>query len=90
MSDSKKHLPLFSGAGIRIGMLIIASGLGLNAFAYVILALQAASHIPNSAVWAQLYETAWAVGWLLAAIGTVGVALSFKINTDNCQCEEDT
>ncbi len=78
MSGSKGDAPIAGRTGIRTGVLIIAAGWGIIAIAYVVLALQAASHTPNRPIWSVLYETAWAVGWVLAAIGTVAVGLSFK------------
>ncbi|MCL5076641.1 MAG: hypothetical protein M1288_00735 [Actinobacteria bacterium] len=78
MNGSKRDVFVAEHAGVRTGVLIIAAGWGVIAIAYVILALQAASHTPNRPIWSVLYETAWAVGWVLAAIGAVTVGLNFK------------
>ena len=90
MSGSKDKVYMTGSAGVRAGVLIIASGWSVIAVAYIILALQAASHTPNRPIWSVLYETAWAIGWVLVAIGTVAVALSFKtISTNNFRRAED-
>lgn len=82
MNGSKRDDFVADHAGIRTGVFIIAAGWGIIAIAYVVLALQSASHTPNRPIWSVLYETAWALGWVLAAIGTVAVGLSFKTRSN--------
>lgn len=88
MTSSTGDLYITGRRGARIGIFIIACGLAVVAIAYVILALQVASHTPNLPFWSVLYETAWAIGWLLAAIGTATVALSLQTTTVSSSTEE--
>lgn len=78
MNHSAKKVCFTVGSGFKVGMFIISFGLSIIALAYIVLALQAASQTPNTPLWAVLYETAWAVGWMFTAIGVLGIAVSLK------------
>lgn len=78
MNHSAKKVCFTVGSGFKVGMFIISFGLSIIALAYIILALEAARRVPGTALMAVLYETAWALGWMSAAIGTLVIALSLK------------
>lgn len=76
--------------GLRLGIFIAAAGISVIGIAYVIIALQMNSQIPNSSMWPKLYETAFAIGWVLMAIGVLAVGVNIPKKTKEPETRGET
>lgn len=85
MNDGENIVNSSERFWMRLGILIVAGGLGVIGLAYVVIALQINSGIPNSPIWPKLYETAFAIGWILMAVGVTAFGLNFKKSKDEAK-----
>lgn len=61
----------------RIGLASLASGFAIIGVAYLILAIRVAQPLPTGNSWFVFAYTAWAVGWLLSALGVLTAGWGF-------------